>query len=89
MSDGMRREFTYLSSHATNRYFIPNWGKSVAEYAAWCAEHVREASPKLLMQGLGEVLNDAKSKTFVKNKLIDETSSALELFSAFPIIYKE
>ena len=64
-------------------------GKSVAEYAAWCAEHVRAASPKLLMRGLGEVLNDAKSKTFVKNKLIDETSSALELFSAFPIIYKE
>ena len=26
MSDGMRREFAYLSSHATNRYFIPNWG---------------------------------------------------------------
>ena len=26
MSDGMGREFTYLSSHATNRYFIPNWG---------------------------------------------------------------
>ena len=29
MSDGMGREFTYLSSHATNRYFIPNWGISV------------------------------------------------------------
>ena len=29
MSDGMGREFTYLSSHATNRYFIPNWGKSL------------------------------------------------------------
>ena len=28
MSDGMRRELVYLSSHATNRYFIPNWGKS-------------------------------------------------------------
>ena len=27
MSDGMGREFTYPSSHATNRYFIPNWGK--------------------------------------------------------------
>ena len=27
MSDGMGREPTYLSSHATNRYFIPNWGK--------------------------------------------------------------
>ena len=26
MSDGMGREFTYLSSHATNRYIIPNWG---------------------------------------------------------------
>lgn len=60
--------------------------KSVSEYAAWCATRVREASPKLLMQGLGEVLNDTKSKTFVKNKLIDETSAALELFSAFPLI---
>lgn len=60
--------------------------KSVSEYTAWCAEHVKEASPKLLMQVLGEVLNDAKSKTFVKNKLIAETSSALELFSAFPLI---
>ena len=26
MSDGMGREFVYLSSRATNRYFIPNWG---------------------------------------------------------------
>ena len=26
MSNGMGREFTYLSSHATNHYFIPNWG---------------------------------------------------------------
>ena len=29
MSDGMRRELAYLSSHATNRYFIPNWGISL------------------------------------------------------------
>ena len=63
-------------------------GKSISEYAAWCAEHVREASPKLLMQGLGEALNDTKSKTFVRSKLINETSSALELFSAFPLIAK-
>ena len=27
MSDGIGRKFTYLSSHATNRYFIPNWGR--------------------------------------------------------------
>ena len=26
MSDGMGRESAYLSSHATNRYFISNWG---------------------------------------------------------------
>ena len=30
MSDGMGREFAYLSSHATNRYFIPNWGNIYA-----------------------------------------------------------
>ena len=29
MSDGMRRELVYLSSHATNHYFIPNWGMNV------------------------------------------------------------
>ena len=28
MSDGMGRELAYLSSHATNRYFIPNWGSA-------------------------------------------------------------
>lgn len=64
-------------------------GKSVSEYAAWCAQHVYEASPKILMQGLGEVLVDAKSKIFVKNKLIEETASLLELFSAFPLIAKQ
>jgi predicted nucleotidyltransferase component of viral defense system len=63
-------------------------GKSVSEYAAWCAQRVQEASPKLIMQGLGEVLNDAKSKVFVKNRLIEETSSALELFASFPLIAK-
>ena len=29
MSDGMGREPAYLSSHATNRYFIPNWGRKL------------------------------------------------------------
>ena len=31
MSDGMRRELAYLSSHATNRYFIPNWGRFLTQ----------------------------------------------------------
>ena len=32
MSDGMGRELAYLSSHATNRYFIPNWGNQLYSY---------------------------------------------------------
>ena len=32
MSDGMGRELAYLSSHATNRYFIPNWGNIMKVY---------------------------------------------------------
>lgn len=61
-------------------------GKSVEEYAKWCANLVREASPKLLMQGLGEVIEDNKTKTFIKNSLLEETAFALEAFSAFPLI---
>ena len=34
MSDGMRRELVYLSSHATNRYFIPNWGNIYSSFAS-------------------------------------------------------
>ena len=47
------------------------------------------AGTMVRMQGLGEVLNDSKTKAFVRNKLIDETASALELFSAFPLISKQ
>lgn len=61
-------------------------GKTVAEYAAWCSQRVREASPKLLMQGLGEVIDDTRTKNYVKTRLIEETTQALELFAAFPQI---
>ena len=61
-------------------------GQSATEYAAFCAQRVREASPKLLMQGLGEVIDDSRTKSFVKTKLIEDTSQALELFAAFPQI---
>lgn len=60
--------------------------KSVAEYAEWCAKRVRETSPKLLMQGLGEVIDDTQTKNFVKTRLIDETAQSLELFASFPQI---
>lgn len=61
-------------------------GKTVAEYAAWCSQRVRDASPKLLMQGLGEVIDDTPTKNFVKTRLIEETAQALELFATFPQI---
>lgn len=61
-------------------------GKTVAEYAAWCSQRVRDASPKLLMQGLGEVIDDTRTKNYVKTRLIEETVQALELFAAFPQI---
>lgn len=61
-------------------------GKTVVEYAAWCSQRVREASPKLLMQGLGEVIDNTRTKNFVKTKLIEETAQALELFATFPQI---
>ena len=32
MSNGMGRELAYLSSHATNRYFIPNWGSTFSRH---------------------------------------------------------
>ena len=41
MSDGMGREPVYLSSHATNRYFIPNWGNN-----ADCVERDNRSSNK-------------------------------------------
>lgn len=53
MSDGMGREPAYLSSHATNRYFIPNWGIYIAqERRKWPLR--AEAPPPAL---LGEVKN--------------------------------
>ena len=60
--------------------------KSVSEYAQQCAEKVRNFSPRALMQGLGEVLLDNKSKNFARKELITETASGLDLFAAFPLI---
>ena len=51
MSDGMGREFAYLSSHATNRYFIPNWGHDLHKkidgiYDMLMLRHERETEQK-------------------------------------------
>ena len=75
-----------LRANINETIILERTGKSVAEYTGWCANRVREASPKLLMQGLGEVIDDTRTKNFVKTKLIEETAQALELFAAFPQI---
>lgn len=62
--------------------------KSVSEFASECAEQVRNYSPKILMQGLGEVLLDNASKNFVRKQLLTETASALDLFAMYPLIAK-
>ena len=61
---------------------------SVREYAAQCAKQVRSYSPRVLMQGLGEVLLDNASKNFVRKQLLEETASALDLFALYPQIAK-
>ena len=61
---------------------------SVRDYAAQCAEKVRGYNPRILMQGLGEVLFDSASKNFVRKQLLEETASALDLFALYPQIAK-
>ena len=80
--------FFLQKKHASinEQIILERTGKTVSDNAAWCAQRVREASPKLLMQGLGEVIDDTRTKNFVKTRLIEETAQALELFSAFPQI---
>lgn len=77
-----------LHANINETIIMERTGKSVSEYANWCAVRVREASPKLLMQGLGEVVDDTRTKTFIKTKLIEETAQALDLFASFPQIEK-
>ena len=81
----------FLRQHASinEEIVMMRTGKTVSEYATWCAKRVRETSSRLLMQGLGEVLNDTKSKTLVRDRLINETASALDLFAAFSLIAKQ
>lgn len=79
----------HIHANINETIILERTGRTVAEYAGWCANRVREASPKLLMQGLGEVIDDTRTKNFIKTKLIEETAQALELFATFPQIEKQ
>ena len=71
MSDGMGREPAYLSSHATNRYFIPNWGNN-AKYA------------QLTIAAIGQSVGYKSQTTFVKQfrKCTGLTPSVYQKFVA-------
>lgn len=81
----------FLQKHSEiNEHIVKSrTGKSVDEYARQCAEHVRNASPKLLMQGLGDVVDDAKTRKIIRDNLIEDTATALELFATFPLIAQQ
>lgn len=59
---------------------------TISEYAAQCANKIRSYSPRMLMQGLGELLTDNTAKNFVRKQLLEETASALDLFALYPQI---
>lgn len=61
-------------------------GKNIAQYIMDMADEVSGYSQKILMQGIGEVLQDSSSKTFVKNRLLSETSTLLNLFALNPLV---
>ena len=56
MSDGMGRELAYLSSHATNRYFIPNWG-NIIEKTNNLSEIIRNFAASIVESWLLEFCN--------------------------------
>ena len=64
-------------------------GMGVPDYAALCAEHVRSTSQKALIQGLGELLGNDVTKSFVKEKMLEETAASLELFALSPMIAEQ
>ncbi len=77
----------FLSNHydINEHIVLQRTGLSVSEYAMRCVESLGQLKPSAMMQGLGEVL-DVKLKSFVRTRLLDETSTLLQMFAAFPAI---
>ena len=77
----------FLSRHSdiNEHIVLQRTGLSVSEYALRCVELIGQLKPSAMMQGLGEVL-DLKMKNFVRTHLLDETTTLLQMFAAFPAI---
>ena len=69
MSDGMGREFMYLSSHATNRYFIPNWVKGLSNKGKSVFK-----KDKVMSDSKSDKTSSDKSNKTTKKKPVDDGS---------------
>ena len=77
MSDGMGRELAYLSSHATNRYFIPNWGNtSFHETNFFCIVPYLLSHFSMYIRDLGPTNRDAPRHLTEKSITRNLTSHA-------------
>ena len=61
MADGMGRALTYLSSHTTNRYLIPNWGNGVLKVEKYDDCFVL-TNPGLLKLPIEQIYRGGESK---------------------------
>ena len=76
----------FMQKHTPiNREIIESrMGMTYEDYLQKCYEYMETISEKNLLQGLGELM-DHKMKTFVRNKLKNETINLLRFYKEFPI----
>ena len=82
MSDGMGREPAYLSSHATNRYFIPNWGiiiyRNGGVNGTNGTNNVGNMSETKLTERQRFILSSIKKNPLITGKEMSETLSVTQ-----------
>ena len=61
-------------------------GKTLSDYLQECIDTIDNLPNKSLLDGLGELVNP-ELKTFVRNKLRNETLTMLKFYKEFPILY--
>jgi len=71
---------------AVNRKIIEQrMGKPLSDYLQDCIDTIDSLPNKSLLNGLGELVNP-ELKTFIRNKLRNETITLLKFYKEFPII---
>jgi hypothetical protein len=69
-----------------NRSIIEHrMGMPYQEYLQNCIDYLEKNKNLNILQGLGELM-DPEMKTFVRNKLKDETINFLRFYKEFPIV---